>query len=241
MSSYRTSHLGKDRGLRYDATHAHKVDALIWDEFIKDFVDERMRDCAARGGTRYLDFACGTGRVLKLGVPHFQRCVGIDISADMLAVACDRVPSAEFVCADVTADADAASGEFDCVTLFRFLLNAERSLSLEVLDWLAEHMPKGAILIGNNHMNTMSFRGAVTVLSNGVLRTRHRHLSRRTTESLLERSGFRVLEWSGYRVWPTLKGKPVFGRKGQLALEKLAHRLHLGALGSELVFVAERV
>ena len=240
MDSYRTSHIGEDRGQRYDETHAHKVDALIWDAFIKELVSERMQQCAAAGGRRYLDFACGTGRVLKLGVPHFESCTGIDISEDMMAVARERVPTASFVCADVTAEPDAAQGQFDFVTLFRFLLNAEEPLCLEVLDWLHSRMPPGAILVCNNHMNTFSFRGVLTVLSNGLLGTRHNHLSRRGTRDMLERTGFRVLEISGYRFWPTVKGKPVFGRKLQLALEKLARRLGLGRAGSELVFIAER-
>jgi len=241
MSSYRTSHIGENRGQRYDATHANKVDALIWDVFIKDFVSDRMQSCAAQGGTRYLDFACGTGRVLKVGTEHFERCVGVDISDDMLTVARDRVPTARFVCADVTVDGDSVSGAFDCVTLFRFLLNAERSLSLEVLAWLADHMPPGATLIGNNHMNTVSFRGVSSVVANAVLRSSHNHLSRRGTAKMLEESGFKICEWSGYRILPTVMGKPIFGRNGQIALEKFSRALQLGAIGSELVFVAERI
>jgi SAM-dependent methyltransferase len=200
-----------------------------------------MQSCAAQGGTRYLDFACGTGRVLKVGTEHFERCVGVDISDDMLTVARDRVPTARFVCADVTVDGDSVSGAFDCVTLFRFLLNAERSLSLEVLAWLADHMPPGATLIGNNHMNTVSFRGVSSVVANAVLRSSHNHLSRRGTAKMLEESGFKICEWSGYRILPTVMGKPIFGRNGQIALEKFSRALQLGAIGSELVFVAERI
>ncbi|MGI9262427.1 MAG: class I SAM-dependent DNA methyltransferase [Woeseiaceae bacterium] len=241
MTSYRTSHIGEKRGERYDATHANKVDALIWDAFIKDFVSNRLQACAADGGTRYLDFACGTGRVLKVGSQHFDHCVGVDISDDMLAVARERIPSAEFVCTDVTANQDAVPGEFDCVTLFRFLLNAEESLSLDILAWLAAHMRPGAILVGNVHMNTLSFRGLATLVSNGLFGTSHNHLSRRKTTQMLENSGFRIQAWSGYRILPTVMGKPIFGRKGQIVLEKFSRALGLGALGSELVFVAERI
>lgn len=241
MSSYRDSHVGEDRGLQYDATHANKVDALIWDTFIKGIVASEAQACADRGGRRYLDFACGTGRVLKIGQPFFPDSLGIDISDDMLAVARDRVPDAKFICADVTHDPDVASGPFDYVSIFRFILNAERSLSMQVLGWLASNMEPGAVLVGNNHMSRYSFRGIATVLSNALLGTRLNHLSRGEVTRMLEESGFKVRKWSGYRVLPSFRGKPVLGRTLQRALEKILHAIGLGRLGSEHVFVAERV
>lgn len=241
MESYRDSHVGEDRGLSYDAVHANKVDALIWDVFIKDLVSEQAQLCAEKGGRRYLDFACGTGRVLKVGQPHFSESLGIDISEDMLSVARDRVPDAQLILADVTANPDAASGNFDFVTIFRFILNAERPLSMQVLAWLANHMEPGAVLVGNNHMSRYSFRGIATVISNALLGTKLNHLSRSEVIKMLEDSGFRVRTWSGYRVLPSFRGKPILGRRAQGALEKLLHTIGLGRLGSEHVFVAERV
>ncbi len=241
MNSYRDSHVGEDRGLQYDATHANKVDALIWDVFIKDLVAQEAKACAARGGRRYLDFACGTGRVLKIGQPHFPECLGIDISDDMLAVARDRVPAAEFIRADVTSNPDVVSGEFDFVSIFRFLLNAERPLSMQVLSWLAAHMPTGAILVGNNHMSRYSFRGIATMLSNALLGTKLNHLSRGDVTRMLEESGFKVRRWSGYRVLPSFRGKPILGRTVQGGLERFLHAVGLGRAGSEHVFVAERI
>lgn len=241
MNSYRTSHMGAGRGEQYDAAHSDKVDAHIWDAFIKDLVSSHIEISAADGGTRYLDFACGTGRVLKVGAQHYDDCTGIDISADMLHVARERVPAANIICGDVTTDDLATDEMYDCVTLFRFLLNAERALSLEVLQWLADHMPQGAILIGNNHMNSASIRGIATILSNRFLGTNHNHLSRRSATDMLQASGFRILQWSGYRILPTIKGKPIFSKNGQLVLERVACALQLGRVGSEQVFIAERI
>ena len=241
MESYRDSHVGEDRGLSYDAVQATKVDALIWDIFNKDLVDQQAQSCAERGGKRYLDFACGTGRVLKVGQPHFPESLGVDISDDMLSVARDRVPDAELILADVTADPNAATGNFDFVTIFRFILNAERPLSMQVLAWLAEHMQPGAVLVGNNHMSRYSFRGIATVISNALLGTKLNHLSRSEVIQMLEESGFRVRRWTGYRVLPSFRGKPLLGRRVQGALERFLHAVGIGRLGSEHVFVAERV
>lgn len=241
MNSYRDSHVGEDRGLRYDAVHANKVDALIWDTFIKDLVGKQAELSAEAGGRRYLDFACGTGRVLKVGQPHFEESLGVDISDDMLAVARERVPEAQLVLADVTQDPDVVSGNFDFVTIFRFILNAERPLSMAVLAWLAEHMQPGAILVGNNHMSRYSFRGIATVISNALFSTKLNHLSRSEVTQMLEESGFKVRKWSGYRVLPSFRGKPLLGRKIQGALERFLHAVGIGRAGSEHVFVAERM
>ena len=107
--------------------------------------------------------------------------------------------------------------------------------------WLAEHMPSGAILVGNNHMNTFSFRGVATVISNAIFRTKLNHLSRGEATRMLEESGFKVKEWYGYRVLPSFKGKPILGRKVQVALERFLHSVGLGRFGSEHVLIAERI
>lgn len=54
------------------------------------------------GGRRYLDLACGSGALL----PHFSAagfdCSGLDISADMLALAAKRCPQARLFCTDMS-------------------------------------------------------------------------------------------------------------------------------------------
>lgn len=239
--SYRSSHLGEGKGAWYDTTHAHKVDAMIWDNFIKDFVGRAFDEALTAGARRYLDFACGTGRVLKLGSRFFSDAVGIDISEDMLCVARERVPQAKVYCLDVTREPDTEVGNFECVTLFRFLLNAEPQLRTEVLTWLAAHMPVGSTLIGNNHMESASVSGLITAMANGLFARGRNRLSRREVEAMLTAAGFRLERWAGYRVLPTIMGKPVLGERLQLALERKLARFGLERFGVEQVFVARRV
>lgn len=241
MSSYRESHIGSGKGVWYDDTHARKVDALIWDHFIKDRISAEFSAAAARGARRYLDFACGTGRVLKIGSRYFEESVGIDISPDMLEVARERVPQAQLMCLDVTRSTDEVGGSFDCVSMFRFLLNAEPALRHEALAWLARHMPAGATLIGNNHMETLSISGVITVASRALFGRRRNYLSRRDVEGMLAQAGFRIESWHGYRVLPTVMGKPLLGRAGQLAAERVVTAAGLGRFGVEQVFVARRL
>jgi SAM-dependent methyltransferase len=63
--------------------------------------------------SRILDAGCGTGRVAIELARRGYDCVGVDVSASMLAVARERAPSVEWHCQDLaTLDLDAA---FDLV------------------------------------------------------------------------------------------------------------------------------
>lgn len=240
MKSYRESHLGEGKGAWYDAIHGRKVDSLIWDYFVKPRLTEVFAAAAASGSRSYLDFACGTGRILKVGSAYFETAVGIDVSPDMLVVARERVPAATFHCVDVTRSVDAVSGVFDCVSLFRFLLNAEPSLRLSVLEWIAAHTKPGAFLVGNHHMETFSLSGMVTAASRKLAGRNRNHLSRKQVTDMLAQCGFRIESWHGYRVLPSVMGRSLFGRSLQLAMERGALSIGLGSIGSEQVFVARR-
>jgi ubiquinone/menaquinone biosynthesis C-methylase UbiE len=54
------------------------------------------------GAKTVLEIACGTGSVLKQLDPHYE-VAGIDLSAKMLAIAAEKVPSARLVHDDMTA------------------------------------------------------------------------------------------------------------------------------------------
>lgn len=240
MKSYREAHIGKNVGEIYDSMHSVRVDSLIWREFVRPFVRRIMEESAQAGHSSYLDFACGTGRVLKVGYSVFHMGVGVDISPDMLSVAANRVPEATLHCVDVTCTPTAVQGKFDCVTMFRFLLNAEPDLRLAALKWVASRMEPGSILIVNNHRNSLSAHGLMARAFRHSAQRETNTLSRRATVSLLGEAGFEVTREEGFRILPTLSGKPIFGGKLQMAMERLCRRLGLGRLGAELVFVAAR-
>lgn len=61
--------------------------------------------CGTRRPRRILDLGCGTGAVLTLAAERFAdaHLTGVDAAPAMLAVARTRLPSAQFLCQDVTA------------------------------------------------------------------------------------------------------------------------------------------
>ncbi len=78
---YRHSHLAK--GDTYDATIATQP----FDAYMAKYEEEYLREVIprlTRGGGRYLDFACGTGRITSIVAPLVTESVGVDISESML-------------------------------------------------------------------------------------------------------------------------------------------------------------
>jgi demethylmenaquinone methyltransferase/2-methoxy-6-polyprenyl-1,4-benzoquinol methylase/ArsR family transcriptional regulator len=63
--------------------------------------DAIARHLTSRTIENFLDAGTGTGRMLELIAPHAKRAVGIDVSPDMLAIARDRLLSANIQNAQV--------------------------------------------------------------------------------------------------------------------------------------------
>lgn len=240
LSSYRNSHLSAVVANRYDRFFEGRIDSLTWDGFVKPWLHETLEGVRKRGRESYLDFACGTGRVLKQGAKFFEKTTGIDISENMLALARQRVPEALLHCLDVTCQQSDHIGRFDCVSLFRFLRNAEPELAQDVLDWIWEHMNEGAILVVNNHGHSSSISGIIQKLAFWLPAEKRNLLSRKKMLRLLEQSGFTVLECRGFQVLPGVFGRPILGRWLQERVERALQWLGLGRFGYELVVVAQR-
>jgi len=218
-----------------------RVDSLIWEVFVREYLLTKLYAAHRTGARRYLDFACGTGRILEVGSSVFSDCLGIDVSEEMLSLAKRRAPAARFVRTDVTKTPGVVNETFDCVTLFRFLLNAEPDLRLDVLRWLSDHMERDAQLIGNIHMNTFSIAGLLSIGGKQLLRRDVNYLSRSQLVSMLSATGFRVDEWKGFRILPTFIGRPPLGRQIHTFAERLGHSAGLGRFGVEQVFVARKM
>ena len=132
---------------------------LLWrleQDVLRGVVDELRH---ATTHIDYLDFACGTGRVLSFMERLVDRSTGVDVSEAMLERAEHRVRSARLVQADITVSTDAVSGPFDLITAFRFVLNAEPELRLAALGRLSNLLrDEHSVLVFNNHINLWSYK-----------------------------------------------------------------------------------
>ncbi len=239
MKSYRESHTQQGKGEAYDKSHENKYDAVIWDTFVKPYLKNILKSTSEQGAKKYLDFACGTGRILNQSNYFFDDITGIDISEEMLKVAKKRVPNAVYYCHDVTANNN-ISLKFDCITLFRFVLNAEPELRKEILHWLFCHIEDDGVLIFNNHMNLYSFRGLITWLARCFGNKQVNYLTKKQITHDLRLTGFTIVSCKGFWLLPTVNGKPILGTKLQTWLEKRLIKIGFGFLGAEQVYVVKK-
>jgi predicted TPR repeat methyltransferase len=198
IEDYRTSHVGPHSWARdYDAKlfAPGSFDAFIWER--EQLLLERIVEQLPRRES-YLDFACGTGRVLSHVERSFRTAVGLDISDTMLAVARDRVRTAQLLQADATRNPAALGGRrFDFVTAFRFFLNAQPSLREDAMAFLASTLAdENSRLLFNVHGNRYSTR-ALLAAKALITREQFASMSIRESVDLATRHGLEVIEWYG--------------------------------------------
>jgi len=151
MNSYRDSHIGK--GAEYHVTFIENASRYVMWELEKGILDKILSSCTRLDDKKYLDFACGTGRIVGYVGRRFSCAIGMDISASMLEVAMKQSPFATFVQGDITCDDLLDQERFDVITAFRFFPNAEPALRANVMERLARRLKPGGRLIINNHKN----------------------------------------------------------------------------------------
>jgi SAM-dependent methyltransferase len=199
FADYRTSHVGEQSWARdYDAKlfAPGSFDAAMWER--EQLLLDRIVQQHVPSRENYLDFACGTGRVLSYVERHFRSAVGLDISATMLAAARERVRTATLVRADATRNPAALAGKrFDFVTAFRFFLNAQPSLREAAMAFLASTLADGnSRLLFNVHGNRYSTR-ALLAAKAMLTGEQFASMSIRESVALAARHNLEVVEWYG--------------------------------------------
>lgn len=78
-----------------------------------------LRLLAAPPGSRLLDVGCAQGEFAQAAVSLGMKVTGIDLNPQAIAVARERVPSAEFICGELTLST--VPGGLDAITMFDFI------------------------------------------------------------------------------------------------------------------------
>ena len=158
-------------GKSYDRSLANRFELAIFrleHVILRDLL-RRLR--SSDPSTAYLDFACGTGRIMEVFRDLIRTKVGVDTSAGQLAVARAKVPDAEFVHGNVVTDPGLLGGrEFSLITSFRLVLNLEPENRVPVLRALCKLLTTDGYLIIDNHMNRYSILGLMALFAHKVLR-----------------------------------------------------------------------
>lgn len=205
-SGYRSSHQGK--GHDYDEFIAATPLDRYMAEWERSILLRIVPAIAAGGNGRYLDFACGTGRITSIVAPMSRYAVGVDVSSTMLDIAKAKCPSANFLAVDLTRESIDESQKFDFVTAFRFFGNAEQELRRAVLLSLNKHLRSGGYLILNSHRNPYALKNILFRATGGKDKL---DLSFSKLRQLLIDSGFTVV--NSYPVGFWLYRDSLAGRK----------------------------
>jgi SAM-dependent methyltransferase len=246
MTSYRETFAERRNAAKYDEiVYAPGSSAEILWRVESQIVRELALE-AVRGHARatYLDFACGTGRVLALLEDVAANATGIDVSAPMLERAGDRCKRAQLLNQDITAPGTPIEGRYDLITSFRFLTNAEPALRAAGLRALHDRLKDDGMLLINTHGNPWSHR--LLLLPYHWLRDRlagrslFGYLSNHTTRRLLREAGFRVERVIGMGFVPQ-KLLPFFSAASALRLESgLAGLPLIQSFGLNQLFICRK-
>jgi SAM-dependent methyltransferase len=227
-------------GLSYDRSLANRFELAIFQLEHILLVDLFRRLRSSDPGTRYLDFACGTGRILAVFKDLIHSKVGIDTSPGQLELAHEKVPDAELVCGNVVTDPELLTGrQFDLITCFRLLLNLESENRIPILRALRDRLAPDGYLIIDNHMNRYSILGLIALLVHKVMRVPRKPLvppgrrgiistmSEREMRRTLAAAGFQVREVHRIFVFPGHKSLLLLPQRWLVPLEARLSRLPL--------------
>lgn len=155
-TDYRLSHQALSKGKSYDkAFKKYPYRAFIW-KCEQTILDRIIKQRYYNQKINYLDFACGTGRILAYLEDRASTATGIDVSTSMLNVAKQNVKRAKLIQADITRDNILANCKYNLITAFRFFPNAQDSLRMEVITILSNSLSPDGYLIFNSHKNPLS-------------------------------------------------------------------------------------
>ena len=238
---------------KFDETAAVKYDTINYAPDSKSDllwrVESELLDQIAREVRRthqhidYLDFACGTGRILSFLEKRVDRATGIDVSQAMLNRARQKVRAATLLCRDITADGAEIEGNYDLISCFRFLKNAEPELRLAALRQLKMRLksPDSRLIVNCHGGNPFSYRAVLVpyhlvraLLADGGFGD---YLSSRKVRSLIKQTGLIVERVIGYSF---ISGRILRFFPGSVALgieRRLAGLPFLQALGANQLFV----
>ncbi|MDX3195191.1 class I SAM-dependent methyltransferase [Streptomyces sp. MN03-5084-2B] len=108
------------------------------------------------GASSLLDVACGTGLHLEHSVKLFDRVVGLDQSADMLAFARRRMPGLDILRGDMR-DFDAGA-KFDVITCMFAVPHLDSAAELQAMvDCFVRHLEPGGVLVVEPWRTTEQF------------------------------------------------------------------------------------
>jgi SAM-dependent methyltransferase len=116
------------------------------------YIDVLLKELPSRA--EVLDLGCGAGIPATNDLAKHFVVTGIDISARMIALARDNVPSAKFIQADMT-EIDFMPNSYDAVVSFYSMIHVPRDKQQRLLYNIASWLRPGGILVATMGVNSV--------------------------------------------------------------------------------------
>lgn len=199
------------------------------------------------GIDRYLDFACGTGRVTSVVAPHANVSYGIDVSESMLSSAREKCDSTQFLLADIT-DSIPDVGPVDLITAFRFFGNAQDELRRSALSALARLVKPNGLLLINNHRNPLQLQHLLSTRIRKETGPRpsegRMDLTKKKFSIMLTKAGFRAVRYYPIGWWvfrASIMRDNILASRMAATLERIGDLAHLSRISPDMVIVARKI
>lgn len=234
-------------GKKYDKKICNRFEQFIWD-LEKHYLD---RITEKYSGEDYLDFACGTGRIIEFLSDKFESSVGIDTARPMLQEAQKKVPDAQFITGNIVTE-KVTDKTFDVITSFRLFLNLETENRVKILRSLRRLLKEDGILVINNHMNRYSIIGLRFWIAHkifgrplnrdieekGIINT----MSANEVKTMLREAGYRIIEVHRFTVLPGRKNILLLPRKMLFYVERFLSKVPLiNRLAKDQIYVCKKI
>lgn len=193
---YLANHFSKAKA--YDANIAGSPFDAYMAAWERRLLPELIRRFHPSGLQRYLDFACGTGRITEQIAPLAAQSTAVDISPAMIEQVRAKCPTTRLFLGDLTQD-PMDLGAFDLATAFRFFGTARDELREGAMAAIARHLAPGGHLIVNSHRNPRALHAAFGAASDNA--PKHFDLTLPKLRALLERHGMTIVALRPIGAW----------------------------------------
>ena len=194
-TDYRTSHQKKGKDYDQDLskgdfnTYMKQRELIILSSVIPALFPGKI--------SRYLDFACGTGRITSFLENFAVKSYGVDLSEEMIELARQKCKRTNLILKDITKD-NLELEPVHLITAFRFFGNAQDELRKGVLQALSKLLVSQGFLIFNNHRNPNSLKLMLERLTGG---NDPADLSYSKMKNYLSNTGFKIVRSYGVGFW----------------------------------------
>jgi predicted TPR repeat methyltransferase len=178
-----------------------------WECREKKLLTDTLIALRDQGCSEYLDFACGTGRILQVAETIYGSTTGVDVSETMLAQAKAQIVDSALICQDLTKTG--LEKKFDIVTAFRFFNNAEDELKIDVLNALKNQLTENGKLVFNIHRSSNGFLHTISKIRNrSDFSKENPYVGLNEITKLVEDAGFEIEHVNWYSLLPKLSRYP---------------------------------